>query len=821
LKKTFIFPLSIFFVFTAAAASETQTPAPNANSYPPAVKTILGRDVNEWIEFLKTHEDPEKRKTAMVCLADFGPAAADAVEELLAVSADEIQPENQRWAAITLAAIGPAAKPALGPLLAILNNSTQPSHRAAACNALAQIAPEDSRVRKAVLHALQDKCPEVRAEAIDAAATIAPFDSAALPALGKLLLNAEMAKPAAVALLCAGPGGLPTLLRGLEEGGSRTREAAASALHQLGSSSSETLPALLKALKHEGDAKAQMALALAASRLAPRDQAVLETLAERLALSSGSNDDEAEKNLAAEEMRVLVAAGERALPALQKILRARDNRIRLSAVGLLAQLPATAESVADLVARSQDKDRLVSLAAIKALNDLGPLAASAHSALEMIAANEGDDESVRHAAILAALNTGRAPNEPRHRSWLDSKDQAAVIKLLQKGDAEARREAAAALRGRADDTGAVASALLDALDDPDDNVRSAAAHSLVTFGNFARVALPKLANWLETGAPALQKSALVALAGMGVDAKPALPSVIVLVLCTALDDDDSLRGLLAIVLRQIGPEAAPLLAEKLKCPLAPQRARAAEALGAMGEVGAPAIPDLIELAKSAVDSDAQAACAALRDMGPVAYSLAAEFLAKTLRADVFAERRKWAVWALGGIKTPPEGDKAGVIDALCLALLDEDESVCRAAHSALVAIGPPALPKLRELLKQDQGEAPYWAVRVMARMKADPGEILPRLAELTQPGKRDIERGTAAEFIENYAPEHTEMIPVLLRVLGDREDFVAHAAMRTLSLFGTQALSPLKSLLHQRNPLLRQRALEALDMLQSQLEGQK
>ena len=61
------------------------------------------------------------------------------------------------------------------------------------------------------------------------------------------------------------------------------------------------------------------------------------------------------------------------------------------------------------------------------------------------------------------------------------------------------------------------------------------------------------------------------------------------------------------------------------------------------------------------------------------------------------------------------------------------------------------------------------------------------------------------------------MIPVLLRVLGDREDFVARAAMRTLCLFGARVIEPLKELLRQRNPLLRHRALEALDMVRAKL----
>jgi HEAT repeat protein len=227
-----------------------------------------------------------------------------------------------------------------------------------------------------------------------------------------------------------------------------------------------------------------------------------------------------------------------------------------------------------------------------------------------------------------------------------------------------------------------------------------------------------------------------------------------------------------------------------------------------------AVPDLIEFSKSMVDSDAQAAFAALQDIGPAAYDVAAVYVVDVMRGDTFADRRKWAAWALGGIRVPAEGDRKKVIDGLLLALLDPDDGVCRGAHAALARIGQPALPRLRDMLKLGVGEAPYWAVRVLARMKADPNDVIPRLMELTLPGNRPLERGTAAEFMENYAPEHTEMLPALLRVLGDREDYVARAAMRTLSLFGARVIEPLKQLLHQRNPLVRHRALEALNMIQ-------
>jgi HEAT repeat protein len=263
-------------------------------------------------------------------------------------------------------------------------------------------------------------------------------------------------------------------------------------------------------------------------------------------------------------------------------------------------------------------------------------------------------------------------------------------------------------------------------------------------------------------------------------------------------------------------EAVPALVAELKSEDAKVRARAARALGAMETVAATAVPDLIELSKSAVDSDGEAGFAALQAIGPVAYPMSVEYLIRTLRGDSFAERRKWAARAFWEIKVPDETSKA--LEALSMALLDEDDSVCRAAHGALARIGAPALPRLREMLKLGEGEAPYWAVRVMARMKADPQDVIPRLVELTQPGKRPVERGTAAELLGEYAPAHPEIIPPLLRVLADREDYVARPAMVSLAPFGEKVVEPLKELLRQRNPLVRRRALEALAAVRAKLE---
>jgi len=842
-KATFSFFLFPFYLATCAA-EEPPPPRAVAIPAPKPLTRIMDKDVRGWIEHLQKHENEQERKLAMFCLTDFGPAAAAAVPELLVLCKDELQPETQRWAAEALGAIGPAAKEAVPELLSVLNNQAKPqAHRAAACAALAQIDPEAAQARKAILGACRDPKPEVRAAAIDAAVTLAPFDASAVAVLSRALYEEPNASAAASALRCLGREGEEVLARAVERGEATARAAAAEALSRMGSQAASVVPIILKAARRERDAQARAKLILAAARIAPTDATVLEALVERLAsglappplAGAGRGAGETPALHCEAESRLLAAAGPKAVAALRAGLHSHDATARRLSVSILARLPHPGTDVVDdIAARLQDRDQDVRLAAVKALDGFGPAAAKARPILEELARI---DPALRRAAELAVLNVTRDLQTPRYHSGLEAKPSAEAVAALKDPDPALRQEAAEALRTRTDDAGPVAGALIDALQDGKTEVRVAAAISLAHFGKYARVAMGTFTEWLEATAKAAKprapldelttdeqkalavpKAALAALAGMGPDAVPALPVLIRAALSPLPENDTELKDLLGAVLRVIGPDAASGLIAHLKSPDAVTRARAASALASMGQVAAIAVPDLIELSKSMIDSDAQAGFAGLQAIGPAAYDAAAAYLVDVMRGDTFADRRKWAAWALGGIRVPGEGDPKKVIDGLLLALLDPDDGVCRGAHAALVRIGAPALPRLRDMLKLGVGEAPYWAVRVLARMKADPADVIPPLAELTLPDRRPVERGTAAELLGEYAPGHPEIIPVLLRLLGDREEYVARIATRSLTLFGASVIEPLEKLLQQRNPLVRRRALEALESVRAAAE---
>ena len=823
MRKFILAVLAVLAVSVARAADDTATPV----GYEPApVQRILGKDVNGWIEHLKSFENDKQRRLALFCLAEFGPAASGAVDELRRVMKADAQPEVQRAAFQTLGAIGPAAKPALQELLTVLSTPSAPAtHRAAACGAIAQIDPQSPTVQRAVAAALRDRSKEIRTEAIDASVTLAQYDPSVVPALSRMLYNPDDAPAVSVALRCLGNAGNDVLIQGVERSDSTIRALCAEALGRSGRMASRALPALLRAAAREREPSANLLLTNAAARIAPKDPALLEVLAVRLSLPerdvlpenlAGNDDNKIPRTPYEFETKLLTAAGTGAIPALRHGLQSRDAAGRLRCVNILAKItPPAADAVSDLIGRVQDSDAAVRLAAAKALDGYGATAALAKDALEQMAQTEADGSAAQRAAALAALNVSRAADHAHYKWAIEPETTEKLLAALTSPKPWLRQEAAEVLRTRADGGEAVATALLAALNDPDPKVQMAAARSLAHFGAYSRVAMNTFEQWLEKDDAGYQRAALIALAGMGEEAKPALQRIVKLAISESAAKDKDFQNTLSVVLRVIGQDAVAALTAEFKTPDAAVRARAARALASMGAVASTAVPDLIELSKSMVDSDAQAGFEGLGVIGPAAYPLSAPFLVSVLRGDLFAERRKWATWALAEIKVPPTGDKEQVIDALRQELLDPDEAVCRGAHGALVRIGEPALPQLREMLKLGEGDAPYWALRVLARMKADPDEVIPKLMEYCDPGKLPVERGVAAELVGNYAPDHPEMIPVLLRVLRDREDFVSRAAIRSLVPFGDVAVPPLTRLLKQRNPLLRRRAIDALEAIQA------
>lgn len=475
------------------------------------------------------------------------------------------------------------------------------------------------------------------------------------------------------------------------------------------------------------------------------------------------------------------------------------------------------EKGAALLAEVLQKDREppCKRAAAEALGRMGADARPAMQALTQAARKDrAPDVKAAAQAALARLASGgvQDPDDPEPagppKYAAEALGTAEVAKqLLEARTPDKRFEAAVVLRQRAADAAEAVPALLKALNDPDLKVKTAAARSLAVFRAQAKDALPVLIDWLGTGEAVLQRAALAGLAGIGVESPQALIMLRALAKSGAADDDLEMRDLLGLALRAQGTPAAEFLATALDDDDAKIRVRAARYLRAMGDVGLAAVPKLIEVAGGPDDDAAYAAFDAIGSMGPNVKTVCGDLLA--FLQDPRAGRRQHAALALSTLGKDPElGPR--IIERLALSLMDPEEDVCRGAHTSLTIIGAPVLPKLREIVKVAD-ETPFWVLRVMARLKADPGEVIPRMLKLTLPGMQRLERANAAELLGYYAPEHPEIIPALARMLGDREKFVARAAEQSLAAFGAAAYPALEAALRSRDPRMRQNAVAALE----------
>ena len=137
-------------------------------------------------------------------------------------------------------------------------------------------------------------------------------------------------------------------------------------------------------------------------------------------------------------------------------------------------------------------------------------------------------------------------------------------------------------------------ALIKALDDPNADRRSDAAHVLGGFRSMAREVVPKLTVLLKDEDKIVRRSAIYALENFGPEAITAVPMLIEIL----HDPDKDLRKAGASALGEIGPgasEAVPMLIEILYDPDRDLREAGVSALGEIGPGAREAVPRLIEL----------------------------------------------------------------------------------------------------------------------------------------------------------------------------------------------------------------------------------
>ncbi|MGH7179086.1 MAG: HEAT repeat domain-containing protein [Tepidisphaeraceae bacterium] len=191
------------------------------------------------------------------------------------------------------------------------------------------------------------------------------------------------------------------------------------------------------------------------------------------------------------------------------------------------------------------------------------------------------------------------------------------------------------------------------LEDEDEHVRTAALSALGNFGQYARSAVPKIAEFLEQTDTDVALRAAQALGKLGPDAEGAVPSLLALLGKGPSPSTDVL----------LEPEAA------------------AQALGQIGPAAKAAIPALVQAARNNTGEYRLQSAVALEKIDP-GNEAAWEALRQSLKADTEAVRRQTVI-ALEQF-APRAREK--VVPLLQEATVDPDWEVSSSAKSALTRV---------------------------------------------------------------------------------------------------------------------------------------
>lgn len=167
----------------------------------------------------------------------------------------------------------------------------------------------------------------------------------------------------------------------------------------------------------------------------------------------------------------------------------KDSRVRKELAILMGRYPEIAKRViAPLTSILKDPDAAARSAAADAIAKVGPDAKEA--ATELLPLIDDADKAVRHAAIFALGRIG--PDNPSFIA-------AALFKRFGvEKETELRRDVVVSIKLLGDKSDATISALASALADPDDDVKSAAAGCLGSFGPAAKPAVESLLKLATT-----------------------------------------------------------------------------------------------------------------------------------------------------------------------------------------------------------------------------------------------------------------------------------------------------------------------------------
>lgn len=326
------------------------------------------KSLKQWIEALTTSEHVDLVNQARAALGPDGTFGKAAVPALIEAFNPKISPEiaaaigDRSWrVAETLADHGPAIVPSL--LQALTRPEAQV--RRGAARTLGEIRPRAHEVIPAITKASQDPVPEVRAAAVYSLGVIAR----------------ERA--------------IDALISSLRDNNDQVREAAATALRELGRKAKPATSALTRALKDKSrNVREDAAFTLGG---VGRDA---KTAVPGLIAALRSGENERSHWIIAQTLGRIGPDAREAVPVLMEALQAKDDSLRQWATIALGEIgPSAKAAVPQLIAAAKNDDNEDCEAAITALGGIGP---DAREAVPMLLRELGRKQRYGHTRALVA-----------------------------------------------------------------------------------------------------------------------------------------------------------------------------------------------------------------------------------------------------------------------------------------------------------------------------------------------------------------------------------------------------------------------------------
>lgn len=466
-------------------------------------------------------QDPDWqiRRRAATELGEIGPDDREMIEALDA-ALDDVDSRVRRASATAIGQIGAGASRTVSSLVERLDDE-DPQVVLATARALGLIGRRASRGARDLEPLLQDPDPETRLVVADSLARMRRNFGDAIPALAGLLDQPDAGIRAEAA-------------RSLGRIGERAEDTGRQLIALLGDDDADVRAAAVEALGQLGESVVSMLI----SALNNGNPVYLQAIVEALA-----------------------SVGQ---PAVRQLIGALEDERRpllvrqYAAIALARIGNGTGNVVPALIARLEDENAQIRIAAAEALGNIGPAAESASGPLIDVIENRDEEVLVREYAIAAVARV--APTAPVV--------SATLVDAVAESNALIYQAAVAALvdiglSGR-EAIGDDVAGLVSALRAPDTARRLSAARGLGELGPYARSAVPALTEIVadRQNDIELRAAAATALGEVGPAAEPALPALI-----DALGSADARMSDAALVaMRRIGPQTGtiPALMEAVR-----------------------------------------------------------------------------------------------------------------------------------------------------------------------------------------------------------------------------------------------------------------